>query len=92
MVFLLRFQKYSAFLFNLLSFLMYSSPTVLDVVVPDSVVKDEAMSRAVHGLEPELLFLYLEPEHVIGVEVPVTRGLPQLGVVHVWGHDLELKI
>ena len=64
----------------------------MGTVVPDSVVKDEAMSRAVHGFEPELLLLHLKAEHVIGVKVPVTRGLPQLGVVHVWGHDLELKI
>ena len=61
------------------------------VTVPDSVVKDETMSGAVHGLEAELLLLHLETEHVVGVQVPVTGGLPQLGIVHVWGHNLECK-
>eukprot|EP00095_Tigriopus_kingsejongensis_P007932 maker-scaffold169_size292178-snap-gene-0.14 protein:Tk07932 transcript:maker-scaffold169_size292178-snap-gene-0.14-mRNA-1 annotation:"hypothetical protein UV8b_3565" len=33
---------------------------------PNSVVKDEAVTRAVHGLEAELLLVDLESEHVVG--------------------------
>ena len=46
------------------------------------------MSRAVHRLEPELLLLHFEPEHVLSVVIPVARGLPQLGVVDVGRDDL----
>jgi hypothetical protein len=51
---------------------------------PDSVVEDETMARTVHRLQSELFLLDLEPEHVLGVVIPVAGGLPQPGVVDVW--------
>jgi hypothetical protein len=51
---------------------------------PDSVVEDETMARTVHRLQSELFLLHLEPEHVLGVVIPVAGGLPQPGVVDVW--------
>ena len=55
------------------------------------MVKDEAVAGAVHGLESELLLLDLEPEHVLGVVVPVARRLPQLRVVDIRRDDLVKK-
>jgi hypothetical protein len=52
-------------------------------VTPLPAVKDQAVSRAVHGLDGELLFVYLETEHVLAVMLPVAGRLPQLGVVDV---------
>lgn len=51
--------------------------------------EDLAVTRAVHGLESELLLLDFEGEHVLFVMCPMTRGLPQIGLVHVGGHDLS---
>ena len=42
-----------------------------------TVIKNKAVTRAVHWLEAELLLLHLEPEHVLFVMVPMARGLPQ---------------
>lgn len=51
------------------------------------------MSRAVHGLQSELLLLHLEGEHVVAVVLPVARGHPQPAVEDVWGdHLLESSL
>lgn len=60
-----------------------------EILVVDVVVaKDLAVTGAVHGLHAVLLLLDLKGEHVLRVVTPVTRGLPQLRLVHVGGHDL----
>lgn len=46
------------------------------------------VSRTVHWLESEGLFLCLEGEHVLAVVLPVARGLPQFAVVDVGRHNL----
>jgi hypothetical protein len=46
------------------------------------------VSRAIHGLESVSFLLDLKAEHVIGIMFPMAGGLPQLGVVNVWGDDL----
>jgi len=51
-------------------------------------VEDEAVARAVHGFKGPLLLLDVEREHVVLVVLPVTRGLPELRVVHVGRDDL----
>ena len=53
------------------------------------MVEDEAVARAVHRLQSELFLLHLEPEHVLGVVVPVAGGLPQPGVVDVRRDNLR---
>ena len=50
-------------------------------------VEDEAVPRAVHRLEPPLLLLDVEREHVVLVVLPVPGRLPELRVIHVWGDD-----
>mmetsp|Transcript_240 Transcript_240/g.510 ORF Transcript_240/g.510 Transcript_240/m.510 type:complete len:309 (-) Transcript_240:902-1828(-) len=49
-------------------------------------LEHDAMARAVHRLQPELLRLDVEAEHVLLVLGGVAGGLPQLEVVHV-GRD-----
>ena len=61
------------------------------LLLPNAVVEDETMSGTVHGLESELLFLHLEPEHVLGVHIPMTRGLPQARVVNVGRNNLDKR-
>ena len=53
--------------------------------------KHQAVSRAVHGLESKSILLNIEREHVLLVVLPVSRGVPQLDVVHVGGHDLGVS-
>lgn len=52
-------------------------------------VEEDTVSRAVHGLESEGVVLDLEREHVLGVVLPVSRGLPELRVEHVGRADLD---
>ena len=48
------------------------------------------VSRTVHGLQGEDVFLHREGEHVVAVVLPVARRLPQFAVVDVGrGHLLE---
>eukprot|EP00050_Salpingoeca_kvevrii_P006220 m.288086 g.288086 ORF g.288086 m.288086 type:complete len:548 (-) comp11898_c0_seq1:182-1825(-) len=53
-----------------------------------AVLEDEAVSRAVHGLEGKRLLLALKLEHVLRVVGPVARRLPELAVENVGGDDL----
>jgi len=46
------------------------------------------VTRTVHGLKTEMLLLNVKSEHILLVVIPVTRGLPELGVVHVGGDNL----
>lgn len=58
------------------------------LVRPGRLVEHQAVARAVHRLQPEVLLLDLELEHAVGVVVPVARGVPQLGVVDVGADHL----
>lgn len=53
-----------------------------------SMLKQQAVAWAVHGLQPELILFDFESEHIILVVCPMTRCLPELCVVHVWSDDL----
>jgi len=55
------------------------------------VTEHETVARAVHWLESKLLLLNLEFEHVLSIVLIVTRGLPQLDVVHVWRLNLIIS-
>lgn len=57
------------------------------LVAPVPGVKDEAVTRAVHGFQCPLLFLHVKGEHVVLVVLPVPRSLPQLRVVHIRRDD-----
>lgn len=46
------------------------------------------MTGAVHGLQAITLLLDIEGEHVLLIMSPVTRDLPQVGLVHVGSHNL----
>ena len=48
----------------------------------------DTVAGTVHGLESELGLLHLEDEHVLLVVLVVTRGLPEINVEHVGGHNL----
>ena len=52
--------------------------------------EDEHVRRAVHRLEAEALLLGLDLEHVVGVVLPVARGLPQLLVEEQRRLDLDV--
>jgi len=52
-----------------------------------TVREKETVTRAVHGLQGPLILLNLEGEHIVLVMLPVTRLLPESGVVHVGRHD-----
>eukprot|EP00966_Prymnesium_polylepis_P143543 3313590-Prymnesium_polylepis.1 len=52
-------------------------------------LEHDAVAGAVHRLEPKLLILDVEREHVLLVLGRVTRLLPQLEVVHVGRHHLR---
>lgn len=57
------------------------------------VCKHAAVAGAVHGLEAKLLLLNLQNKHVLLVLGPVTRRLPQIGLVHVGRNDfLEVTL
>ncbi len=56
-----------------------------------SAVKDETVTWAVHGFERKFVLLDFEAEHVFGVVLPVSGGLPQLRVVDVGRADCERK-
>ena len=56
----------------------------------DSVVENQAVTRAIHGLQTKLLLFHVDLEHVFRVVIPVTGRLPQLGIVNV-GRDDFLK-
>jgi len=59
------------------------------LVAAISGVKNQAMTRTVHGLEGPLLLFDVECEHDLFVILPMTGGFPELAVVHVWGDDCE---
>lgn len=59
-------------------------------VTPLPRVKDQTVSGAVHGLDGELFLVDREAEHVFGVILPVTRGLPEFRVVNVGRTDLDV--
>ena len=48
-------------------------------------VKDHTMSRTVHGFKGKGFLFNLKREHVFRIMVPVTRCLPQPGIVYVGG-------
>src|SRR5215216_1194282 len=48
----------------------------------------KAVARAIHRLEPVLMALYLEGEHVLPELVPVAGGAPEFGVVELRRADL----
>jgi len=50
-------------------------------------VEDEAVARTVHRLERPFLFLNVEDKHIFFVVLPVPRGFPQFGIIHVGGDD-----
>lgn len=52
------------------------------------MVKNEAMSRAVHRFHSESLLFNLEKEEVFLIFGVMTRSLPELEVKHVRGNDL----
>jgi hypothetical protein len=56
------------------------------LVATISRVKDQAMTWAVHRLQSPLLLLNVKNKHVVLVVLPMPRGLPEFGVVHV-GRD-----
>ena len=47
---------------------------------------------AVHGLESELLLLYLKVEHILFVVICMAGRLPEVEVVDVWRHNLLILI
>lgn len=51
--------------------------------------KDLAVARAVHGLQAITLFLDVKGEHVLLVVTPMTRNLPEVGLVDIGSHDLD---
>jgi hypothetical protein len=54
-----------------------------------TVAKENKVTRAVHRLQGPLgLVIRLNPEHIVLVMSPVTRGLPDANIVHVRGLDL----
>ncbi len=53
-----------------------------------AMFEDETMPRTVHGFQPELVFFDGKGEHVVLVVLPVSRRLPELGIVHVGRADL----
>ena len=54
----------------------------------DTVVKNQTMTRTVHGFETKHLLLRFKLEHSVGIMFPMTRSLPQLRVVNVGRDDL----
>jgi uncharacterized membrane protein len=52
------------------------------------MIKDKAMPRTVHWLQPKLLLLYLKSEHILFVISSMAGCFPQLHVEHVWRHHL----
>lgn len=50
--------------------------------------KHETVARAIHRLEGELLFLYIEQEHILLVVLQVARLLPKLRVIHIGRYHL----
>jgi len=52
------------------------------------VLEHKAVGRAVHRLESKGLLVDVDREHVVLVVLPVARGLPELAVEQIWGHDL----
>mmetsp|Transcript_2393 Transcript_2393/g.7077 ORF Transcript_2393/g.7077 Transcript_2393/m.7077 type:complete len:787 (+) Transcript_2393:404-2764(+) len=57
-------------------------------VAAQPVAEHEAVAGAVHGLEPKLLLVHLQQEHVVAVVVRVPRRLPQVEVEHVGSDHL----
>ena len=53
----------------------------------DSVVENQAVTRAIHGLQTKLLLFHVDLEHVFRVVIPMTGRLPQLGIVNVGRDD-----
>ena len=54
----------------------------------DAMVKNQTMTRTVHGFETKHLLLRFKLEHSVGIMFPMTRSLPQLWVVNVGRDDL----
>ena len=52
------------------------------------VTKQETVTRAVHGLQPVCILFNIKCKHILLVVLPMSRSLPQLGVVHVRSDDL----
>ena len=54
----------------------------------DAMVKNQTMTRTVHGFETKHLLLRFKLEHSVRIMFPMTRSLPQLRVVNVGRDDL----
>lgn len=50
-------------------------------------VENQAMAWAVHRLQCPFLLLDVKDEHVVFVILPMSRGLPEFAVVHIWRND-----
>jgi hypothetical protein len=48
-----------------------------------TVLENQAMSGAIHGLQSPLLLFHVESEHILRVMLPVTGDLPEFRAVHV---------
>lgn len=57
------------------------------LVAAIATVKDETVSRTVHGLQRPLLLLDGESKHVVLVVLPVAGRLPEFGIGHIRGDD-----
>jgi hypothetical protein len=53
-----------------------------------TVVENEEVGRAVHGLEGPLALLDIKLKHIVLVVLPVTGSLPDINIVHVGGLNL----
>ena len=60
------------------------------LVTPLPRVKDQAVSGTVHRLDSKLLLVHRQTKHVVGIVLPVARGLPEFRVVNVGRTDLDI--
>ncbi len=61
------------------------------LVGPGLAIEHQAMTRAVHGLDTELLFLDVDEEHVFFVFERVAGDVPEIHVVDIWRNHLRVS-